>query len=273
MGNGTCSIEGCAGTSVARGWCDKHYRRWQHTGDAETIRQVSRYPDDAVCMAEGCAERPFSSGYCGPHYRRWKRHGDPLASKQRAPYRADEICAVEDCGKPPRRRGYCERHGSNLVEYGNPVPQKERPLEVRLREVGWTVTESGCWEWNGKRNDNGYGIFNARLLGYEGARAHRVMYEHFVEPIPEGMEARHRCDNPPCVNPDHIDPGTHAQNMADIFERGRHPSQNRTECSNGHDLTLPGATRIIERKRGPETVCVECTRTRGREYMRRKRAA
>lgn len=238
----TCSFDGCEQQVLARGWCSTHYTRWRKYGDPGFVKQIARYPESATCLVEDCAERPRSSGYCDPHYWCWSQYGDPLASRKR-------------------------------IRRPAPTPRRDRPLDVRLKEIGWTVTESGCWEWNGKRNDQGYGLFSARRLGFEGARAHRVMYEHLVEQIPDGLEMRHSCDNPPCVNPEHLSPGTHAQNMADIIERGRAHFQTRTHCPNEHDLTLPGATRTVRHKGRTEAICVECARKRGREYARRKRAA
>jgi hypothetical protein len=79
----------------------------------------------------------------------------------------------------------------------------------------------GCWEWQGKRI-GGYGIL---LTGPAGAqrreRAHRVSWEINRGPIPSGAFVLHSCDNPPCVNPDHLHLGTNADNMAEMRERGR----------------------------------------------------
>lgn len=76
----------------------------------------------------------------------------------------------------------------------------------------------GCWLWHGKTHKFGYG-----MISYRGQEflAHRVAYEFKVGPIPEGLIIRHRCDMPPCVNPEHLETGTQADNVQDAVERGR----------------------------------------------------
>jgi hypothetical protein len=86
-----------------------------------------------------------------------------------------------------------------------------------LSEVSKT---DGCWVWTGLADHHGYGRF------YRGSHstpmmqaAHRASYELFCGPIPEGLDVLHRCDNPPCVRPDHLYAGTHSQNMLDCYQR------------------------------------------------------
>jgi hypothetical protein len=216
-----------------------------------------------MCSEDGCDRAVVARGLCARDYQRWRAHRPPGWSE---PPREKPKCLVSDCPRRVRKQEYCNRHYENLRRYGNPVPQRDRPLEARLRETGWTVTASGCWEWNGKRNDDGYGLFSARRLGIEGARAHRVVYECLAEAIPDGLLLRHKCDNPPCVNPDHLIPGTDLDNAHDMVERGRHFRHGRARCDNGHDLSLPGA-------RTNRGWCAECDRARKRRYEERHRPA
>lgn len=82
------------------------------------------------------------------------------------------------------------------------------------------VDKSGeCWLWTGRKDDGGYGRFT--FNGKERL-AHRVSYELTHGPIPEGQDIRHlECDTPACVRPDHLKPGSHLQNMQDMYSKGR----------------------------------------------------
>lgn len=75
-----------------------------------------------------------------------------------------------------------------------------------------------CWLWTGARNSTGYGSI---LKEGKTALAHRVSFEIHNGPIKDGMCILHHCDNPWCVNPEHLYEGTKADNARDMVERGR----------------------------------------------------
>jgi HNH endonuclease/Helix-turn-helix domain len=76
-----------------------------------------------------------------------------------------------------------------------------------------------CWIWKGPKNSCGYGTMARR--GYGIVRAHRVSWEfHFGIP-PKNMCVCHKCDNPPCVRPEHLWLGTREENMMDAHKKGR----------------------------------------------------
>lgn len=84
-------------------------------------------------------------------------------------------------------------------------------------------SESGCWNWTAS-TIKGYGQFYFRPTRQDKIQklyAHRFAYELFVGPIPPGAIVRHSCDNPLCVNPDHLSIGTSQDNRSDMARRGR----------------------------------------------------
>jgi hypothetical protein len=76
-----------------------------------------------------------------------------------------------------------------------------RSLRARLQQDILVNNESGCWEWQAGANAEGYGYLTHQGVLY---RAHRAAWLAYCGPIPKGMLVCHRCDNPPCCNPDHL---------------------------------------------------------------------
>ena len=91
-----------------------------------------------------------------------------------------------------------------------------------LVESNSTELESGCWQWTGALDKRGYGT--KRIGSRDDNKnwfAHRLSYQEFVKPLTEGLQVNHTCDNPACVNPEHLYEGTQQQNMQDKKDRGR----------------------------------------------------
>lgn len=95
------------------------------------------------------------------------------------------------------------------------------PLE-RLNSLITVDNSSGCWNYSGRKDKNGYGIFAAKSLT-ASRRAHRISWIIYNGKIPKGMCVCHKCDNPTCVNPDHLFLGTIKDNNNDKMIKGRTP--------------------------------------------------
>lgn len=81
-------------------------------------------------------------------------------------------------------------------------------------------TDSECWNWKGCKDRFGYGMMSSKH-NKSPFKAHRISYEIHKEVIPKGLWVLHKCDNPSCVNPNHLYLGTQFENMRDASNRGR----------------------------------------------------
>lgn len=117
------------------------------------------------------------------------------------------------------------------------------------------VTESGCMEWTRSTNNKGYGYLR---ICNKAKLAHRISYERSVGPIPDDTCVLHRCDNPICINPNHLFLGTRKDNWDDCVRKGRNRSrdshgENNTRCK----LTEAQVLMIRDDKRIARIVAAE----------------
>jgi hypothetical protein len=121
---------------------------------------------------------------------------------------------------------------------------------------------SGCWLFEGGTS-GGYGTVQGD--GQRTQYAHRITYQHFVGMIPEGRELDHLCRTPRCVNPWHLEPVTHRENML----RGQNACADharKTHCKSGHPLSGDNL-RIRKTPYGTGRVCITCANERNRLYQ------
>lgn len=181
----TCTVPGCGRKHVARGLCTGHYNRWQKQGEAFDRSPIKiLQPAGTLCSIDGCERVIYGKGLCNPHWQRQHLQGST--------------------GDKPLV--FRSQHGLTLRQrfdiYGQATP-----------------TSRGCIEWTGPADRKGYGIIH-----FEGENriASRVAWELSYGEIPEGKVIRHKCDNPPCVNPEHLTTGTQWENLQDMVSRDRH---------------------------------------------------
>lgn len=115
--------------------------------------------------------------------------------------------------KPRPKPRPCRRCGTPEKRIGGWYCDTCSPLVLVDRVSAKVKVDSfGCWVFEGNRNTGGYGLVSGHR-GVHPGPAHRIMYEHFSGPVPEGLELDHLCRNPSCVNPDHLEAVTHQENV------------------------------------------------------------
>lgn len=154
-----CEVDGCQQPVIARGWCSKHYQRWQKYGNVQTVR--SKGSGITVCTAEGCNRGgKIVKGYCLKHYQHFMKYGDIQHPK------------------------------------GKSGPSPDKSDEARFQEK-FEITDS-CWVWKAYRNQGGYGSFSVKGRMRLAHRVSFEMFKGELEPsdIIDHICRNRSCVNP-----------------------------------------------------------------------------
>jgi len=149
-----------------------------------------------TCSVTGCPNKYRSIGLCSSHWKINKKYGTPTPT-----------CW---CGE------FAQTNGGKNGGYATCV---EHSLADRFWEHVDIKTDEECWEWTGSKTTAGYGH-----MYWDGEQryAHRLSIELSGRDLPKGWHACHTCDNPGCVNPQHLFPGTPRTNVQDMVSKQRH---------------------------------------------------
>ncbi len=176
-----------------------------------------------------------------------------------APPKSNRTCSLDGCTRKHCANGLCRMHyqASRRPEADRRVPMATRLMRNRH------VTAIGCWEWTSRRDRGGYG----KVVVSKGPRSerrsrtlrvHRVAYELYVGPIPDGLVIDHLCRNRACFNPDHLEPVTNHENLL----RG---AAARTHCLRDHPFDQINTYWLNGQRR-----CRRCRSAAKARYLARK---
>lgn len=204
-------------------------------------------PTDTSGRGGKQANRKFCSAKCKDAHRNAAR-------------RTPAKVPCKNCGRecalinPSLAGDICRACAAALGSAAAAVANTQDAQERFMRQVE-IIQSSGCWEWQGTLQKNGYSTFG---LEAKSLRGHRWSYEHFIGPIPEGLQIDHLCRNRSCVNPEHLEPVTARENSRRAM---------RASCVNGHPFSEENTY-----MHGGRRYCRTCRSARNRARYQRTEA-
>lgn len=225
--NEPCSVSQCENNAKTRGYCEKHYTRWKrHKSPADLEPRECE-----ICgeLFDPPGVRSFVCGKTECVRQKKLRNNRASARNRERKYRTVQCagCSKTFRTQSPKRK-YC----------GTMCPGREKvklsPLRRAMLELDYDRIQSllqqrteekedGCWEWTGTHSQQDYPQVGFSKPIVEGGRAtflaHRLMLEAKVGYSIEGMHAHHTCANRWCINPDHLELTTAAENVGEMMAR------------------------------------------------------
>lgn len=138
------------------------------------------------------------------------------------------LCSVEGCDRPVDSRGWCQLHYLRWYHKGDVGGAESTHCYLSLDDPGGIerhllgkrrIDPNGCWVYTGIITDMGYGRKSVNKRLHFTHRLSAWLWKGM--PLDGQHQALHRCDNPPCFNPDHLFVGTQSDNMLDMLAKGR----------------------------------------------------
>jgi hypothetical protein len=142
------------------------------------------------------------------------------------------MCSVEGCNNKVHtvKSGLCSKHYNRLRNTGTTDDGPRARIDADSRFLKNIEKTLGCWNWTGAVNAYGYGVITVGGRIGKQWKAHRYSWVYHNGTIPEsdgphGTVVMHKCDNRLCVNPDHLELGSQADNVRDMDNKGRRRNQ------------------------------------------------
>lgn len=162
------------------------------------------------CEIDQCTRQSRSRGLCHTHYMQWWSKERPTPK-----------CSVNECNNKTYAKGMCGMHRRRVLRYGDANIVHDARSMTTKQYIEWHTErdDQGCWLWTGALQVAGYGKASRNN---KSISAHRMSYVEYKGDIPAKCVVRHKCDVRRCVNPDHLEVGTRADNNKDTSIRDRH---------------------------------------------------
>lgn len=163
-------------------------------------------------------------------------------------------CSFDGCLRDSDSKGLCTAHYQQLRlgKVLKPLQEQHHGLTEYARFMSWVKVggPKECWEWQASRNLKGWhGQFRNALGGVE--LSHRASWRLMKGEIPKGLFVCHHCDNPICVNPNHLFLGSQSDNMKDMWAKGR--ARPKSNFGEKHGMSKLTAEIVKEIRSSSET--------------------